>query len=115
MNNTKPVSMPTRRRGDKETRRNQWHSPCLLVSMPPCPISTIAAIALTLLCISRVSAGDLSIVPFFDGERNDSLDLWGGPLSAGSGATFSKESTVVHSGAAAYQMNVGSIASGDFR
>jgi hypothetical protein len=78
-------------------------------------IARIGAIALALLCIGRASAGDLGIVPLFDGERNDSLDLWGGPLSAGSGATFAKESAAVHSGSAAYQLSVGNIASGDFR
>src|SRR5256885_10500772 len=78
-------------------------------------IARIGAMVLTLLCIGRAPAGDLGVVPLFDGERNDSLDLWGGPLSGGSGASFAKESTVVHSGGAAYQLNVGSIASGDFR
>jgi hypothetical protein len=83
--------------------------------MSPCLAATIGAIALTLLCVVRAPGGDLGIVPFFDGERNDSLDLWGGPFSVGSGASFAKQSTVVHSGSRAYQMNVGSIASGDFR
>src|SRR5262245_23929090 len=65
--------------------------------------------------VSSAPAGDLGIVPLFDGERSDTLDLWGGPLNAGSGATFTKESGVVHSGTNAYQLNVGSVTSGDFR
>lgn len=78
-------------------------------------IATFAAALLAILATGQSQAGDLSIVPFFDGERSDPLDLWGGPLNVGSGASFMKEGTVVHSGNAAYQMNVGSVANGDLR
>jgi Dockerin type I domain len=73
------------------------------------------AIALTLLCVGPVSAGDISVVPLFNGERNDMLDLWGGPFGIGPGASLTKQSSIVNSGSAAYQLNVGSIASGDYR
>jgi hypothetical protein len=60
-------------------------------------------------------AGDLGIVPLLDGERSDMLDLWGGPLGVSSGATLATQSSVAHSGAAAYQLNVGTIPSGNIR
>jgi hypothetical protein len=75
----------------------------------------IGALWLAVIIAGNIGAGDLSIVPFFDGERSDSLNLWGGPFGVASGASFSKQSTVVHSGTSAYQLNVGSIGSGDFR
>ena len=47
-----------------------------------------------------------------NGERSDSLNLWGGPFRPGNIAHggFTKQSTVVHSGTGAYQANLGSIA-----
>src|SRR4051812_3420452 len=57
-------------------------------------------------------AGDLSVVPLFNGERSDMINLWGGPFGLGSGATFAKQSAVVNTGNAAYQLNVGTINSG---
>jgi hypothetical protein len=60
-------------------------------------------------------AGDLSIVPLLDGERSDSLNLWGGPITAGNTSGFTKQSSVVHSGIGAYQANLGSVPSGGFK
>ena len=109
-----PVLTQTRRRGSQGTRGDTPKSPGLHVSMSACVTTAIGAIVLLLLCTGRAPAGDLGIVPLLDGERNDSLDLWGGPLSAGNTSGFAKESTVVHSGTGAYQANLGSIANGGF-
>jgi len=59
-----------------------------------------------------VSAGDLSLVPLFDGERSDALNLWGGPLGKGNATSFTKQASVVRSGAAAYQADLGSVPNG---
>ena len=75
----------------------------------------VRAIVLARGCIGDVSAGDLGIVPLFDGERNDSLNLWGGPFTAGNITSFAKESSVVHSGTGAYQANLGSVPNGGFK
>jgi hypothetical protein len=69
---------------------------------------------LILMTVSSSRAGDLGIVPLLDGERSDSLNLWGGPLGRGSVTSFAKESSVVHTGTGAYQANLGSLASGGF-
>jgi hypothetical protein len=60
-------------------------------------------------------AGNLGVVPLLNGERNDSLNLWGGPLSGGNTIGFTRQSTVTHSGTGAYRANLGSVASGDFK
>src|SRR5262245_24038494 len=73
--------------------------------------STACALAVFLF-ISSAAAGDLGIVPLFDGERSDALNLWGGPFLNGSITSFGKQSTVVHSGSGAYQGNLGTISSG---
>jgi hypothetical protein len=65
--------------------------------------------------IAAAPAGDLSIVPWLNGERNDALNLWGGPLLPGNITSFAKQTAIVHSGAGAYRANVGSIPSGGFR
>ncbi len=62
-------------------------------------------------------AGDLSVVPLLNGERADSLNLWGGPLGQGSiGSTggFAKQSSIVHSGNGAYRANLGNADSFEF-
>src|SRR3954468_3199953 len=64
--------------------------------------------------VGTLRAGDLSDVPLLNGERSDSLDLWGGSLSAGNITSFSKESSIVHSGSGAYQANLGSLPDGGF-
>jgi hypothetical protein len=56
---------------------------------------------------SSLLAGDLSVVPFLNGERSDSLNLWGGPLNAGSTGGFTKQSNIVRTGAGAYRANLG--------
>lgn len=78
-------------------------------------IARIGVIALVLACVVRAPAGDLGIVPLLDGERSDSLNLWGGPLSAGNITSFAKESSVVHSGTGAYQANLGAVPNGGFK
>lgn len=60
-------------------------------------------------------AGDLSVVPLFDGERSDFLNLWGGPFSAGNTNALVKQSAVVRSGTAAYRADLGAIPHGGFR
>jgi hypothetical protein len=62
----------------------------------------------------HLSAGDLSIVPLLNGERSDSLNLWGGPLGTGSTGGFVKQSSVVRTGTGAYQANLGSADSFEF-
>ncbi len=74
----------------------------------------LATIAIGLFCTGPLTAGDLSDVPLLNGERSDSLDLWGGTLSPGNITSFTKESSVVHSGTGAYQANLGSLANGGF-
>ena len=88
----------TRRRGDKETRRIRRFTACLLVSLSPCPVP----VATTLLALSTLSgvtfAGDMNVVPLLNGERADSLNLWGGPSNAGNIASFTKQSSVFLAG-----------------
>ena len=67
---------------------------------------------------AAASAQDMGIVPLLNGERADSpsaLNTWGGPLTAGSGTSFTKETSVVHSGTGAYQIDLTSVANGGFR
>src|SRR4051795_5164516 len=96
----------TRRVVGTKIGKLRWSSPNL--------VSVLCVILLGLMSTIRVPAGDLSVVPLLDGERNDSLNLWGGTLSAGSTLSFAKESAVVHSGTGAYQANLGSMANGGF-
>jgi hypothetical protein len=56
---------------------------------------------------SSLPAGDLSVVPFLNGERSDSLNLWGGPINAGSTGGFTQQSSIVRTGAGAYRANLG--------
>lgn len=63
-------------------------------------------------------AGDLGVVPLFNGERTDSgaqLNLWGGPFGSGNTVSFFKQSTTVRSGLGAYQAILGSVPDGGFR
>jgi hypothetical protein len=109
------MAMTTRRGEDKETGRGMRFSPCLLVSMSPCLVLLMSAAIIAMACGGSASAGDLGIVPLLDGERSDSLNLWGGPLGPGSVTSFAKESSVVHTGTGAYQANLGSISNGGFK
>jgi len=61
------------------------------------------------------SAAALNIVPLLNGERSDSLNLWGGTLLPGNTSGFSKQSTVVRSGSGAYRANLGAMANQEFR
>lgn len=54
----------------------------------------------------RCLGGDLGHVPLFDGERNDALNLWGGPFNAGNIVSMTKQSAVVRSGTGAYRANL---------
>ncbi len=75
----------------------------------------LATVFFGVFCCGHAHAGDLGVIPLFNGERNDMLNLWGGPLGVGSGASLTKQSSVVNSGNSAYQFNVGTIASGSFK
>jgi hypothetical protein len=57
----------------------------------------------------------MSIVPLLDGERSDSLNLWGGPLTAGNASSFAKQNSIVRSGTGAYRANLGAVPNGGFR
>src|SRR5688572_31402490 len=72
------------------------------------------SVALVTVLALSLSAGDLSVVPLLNGERSDSLNLWGGPLNSGSTGGFTKQSSVVHTGAGAYQANLGAAAASEF-
>ena len=75
----------------------------------------LAAIVVGLSCTGRLIAGDLSDVPLFPTAKRDSTRFtWGGSLSAGNITSFTKESTIVHSGTGAYQANLGSLPNGGF-
>ena len=63
----------------------------------------------------NLTAGDLGLVPLFDGERSDNLNLWGGPFNSGNITSFTKQSSVVRTGTSAYQANLGSIPADGFR
>jgi hypothetical protein len=71
--------------------------------------------ALALLLTEVLCAGDLGFVPLFDGERSDSLNLWGGPFNNGNIVGVTKQSTVVQTGTGAYQANLGSIPNDGFK
>jgi hypothetical protein len=71
--------------------------------------------AATLTTDSMARAGDLSLVPLFDGERSDDLNLWGGPFHRGTTTSFTKQSSVVRSGSGAYQVNLDAIPVDGFR
>ncbi len=68
------------------------------------------------LCVSIVSidvalhANDFSIVPLLDGERDGELNYWGGPFGTLNMVGMTKQTSVVRSGNAAYQANLGSLA-----
>jgi hypothetical protein len=69
----------------------------------------VVTLAIAAVWLSRGDAGELGIVPLLDGERSDSLNLWGGPSNNGNIVSFTKQSSVVHSGSGAYRANLGSI------
>ena len=52
-----------------------------------CCFTTVLALASG----RQLFAQDMGIVPLLDGERNDSLNTWGGTLSAGNPGTFTKD------------------------
>src|SRR5258708_5162579 len=74
----------------------------------------LLALALSVALAGVAHAQDMGNVPLLNGERNDALNTWGGPLSAGNPGTFTKETSIVHSGLGAYQANLGSLANGGF-
>jgi hypothetical protein len=74
----------------------------------------LLALIASALVANVTAAGDLSIVPLLNGERADSLNLWGGPLGNGSTNGFTKQSSVVRSGASAYRADLGDAASFEF-
>jgi hypothetical protein len=58
-------------------------------------------------CSGLARGGDLSVVPLFNGERSDSLNLWGGPLNRGSTDALVKQSSIVRTGTGAYRVDLG--------
>lgn len=102
-----PTLIPTR------ATSKAFSPPCLPVSPSACLVY-LTSLLLATVCATRAPAGDLGIVPLLDGERSDSLNLWGGPLSSGSTNGFLKQTTVKRTGTAAYQANLGSAASFEF-
>src|SRR4051812_28306422 len=98
----------------QKARRIRHFSLCFAVSLYPCLAGLLSLILLSFISTGRAPAGDLGTVPLLDGERNDSLNLWGGQLGLGNALTFIKESSVVHSGTGAYQANLGTITNGGF-
>jgi len=70
-------------------------------------VSPILWSAFAIALSSHACGGDLGVVPLFNGERSDALNLWGGPLNRGSTDAFVKQSTVVHSGSGAYRVDLG--------
>ena len=65
-------------------------------------------------------AGDLNTVPLLNGERSDSLNLWGGPfnngnLNCGGANCVVKQTGIKHSGTSAYQALLGSVPANNFR
>lgn len=92
-------------------RMNGWNSEQLRIC------ASAFCCALIIASAGTAPAGDLSIVPLLNGERSDSLNLWGGPLGQGSiGATggFTKQSSVFRTGTGAYRANLGSADSFEF-
>lgn len=74
--------------------------------------------AIAIAVAGNLCAQDMGLVPLMDGERFDAtgaLNTWGGPLTVQSGTFLLRQTSVVHSGAAAFQFNLGSVASGDSR
>jgi hypothetical protein len=78
-------------------------------------LTCLIAVAAALAAAPELNAGDLGFVPLFDGERSDTLNLWGGPFNAGNITAFSKQSAVIRSGSAAYRANLGSIPNDGFK
>ena len=83
--------------------RQAFHAVCRLA------LSTALSIEVCAIASHPVLAGDLNTVPLLNGERADSLNLWGGTLGRGNSISFARQTAVVHSGAGAYQANLGSI------
>lgn len=80
------------------------------------PIVRLAlALAICVMGVHVVGANPLNVVPLLNGERNDSLNLWGGPLLAGNTAGFTRQSAVVRSGLGAYRASLGSMPNNDFK
>lgn len=97
----------TRRRGDKKTRRG-WKRQD--ISLPT--ITNVAFMVMVFLAgiaPTRAMAGDLGYVPLLNGERSDSLNLWGGPLLTGNITSFVKQSTVTNTGTGAYKATLSGV------
>ncbi|TWU29325.1 dockerin type I repeat-containing protein [Bythopirellula polymerisocia] len=77
-------------------------SRCLLASF-------ILAFVLSCLPGNLLTATDFSVVPLLDGERDGELNYWGGPFGTLNMVGMTKQTSVVHSGNAAYQANLGSL------
>jgi hypothetical protein len=96
--------------GSKLHGQHFW---CIAAREAFCLVLCVCALAIN--SSATVFAQDMGLVPLLNGERSDSLNTWGGPLSAGSNTSFTKESSVVHSGLGAYKIDLNSVANGGFR
>ena len=104
----------TSRQGGNETSRHAAVFSCRRASLCHLVIAALVAVSLVTAVPNPAHAGDMSIVPLLNGERADSLNLWGGPFNPGSTDGVTKQSTVVHTGTGAYRANLGSAASFEF-
>lgn len=73
------------------------------------------AVMLCLAASEMSPAGDLSVVPFFNGERSDTLNLWGGIFLPGNTQSVFKQTSVTRTGSGAYQAILGSVPAGSSR
>ncbi len=61
------------------------------------------------MCFSTASGRDLSVVPLLDGERDGIKNYWGGGFNAFNTNGVSVQSSVVRSGNAAYEVDLGNL------
>jgi hypothetical protein len=59
--------------------------------------------------VSSTWAGDLSVTPFLNGERDGMNNYWGGPFGTFNMTGISLETSIVHSGDASYRADLGSL------
>ena len=62
---------------------------------------------------SRVHARDLAVVPLLNGERDGLNNYWGGPFGSFRVDEIALDTNVVHSGDAAYRVDLGTLSAGN--
>lgn len=100
------------RHGYRAAKRNSSHGGFLLAMR----LVVLSLLTLTAgWALDTAVAGELGYVPLLNGERSDSLNLWGGPLSPGNVTSFVKETTVTNTGTGAYKATLSGVpASGNW-